>query len=239
MPEPVPQTSQWLTKLPVVVAMSAGVIGVYVFAVFVLADFTLDEASKLGDALGPAVGLTSIIALLVALTSVRLQREALTHQKDDAKKAATAQEEAAKLNAEAIKATIRYQDSRPLRDAYRDWFGRAEQYLSAVLAYADYIAANPGAARLHRGEQQRPVNEAFVSLQQVEWIADLVDADAKRARARGRVMERAPVEPDGPDTPQNHQDNVPTINAWHTDRSIDLIAIHDSLKTTLRLVDTP
>ena len=79
MPEPVPQTSQWLTKLPVVVAMSAGVIGVYVFAVFVLADFTLDEASKLGDALGPAVGLTSIIALLVALTSVRLQSRAPLH----------------------------------------------------------------------------------------------------------------------------------------------------------------
>jgi len=159
--------------------------------------FKLQNASAIGDAAAPIVGIFSLLAIGGAIWSIRLQIDALSLQAE----AVSQQHRALGLQAEdlkkqqaALEAQMTAQRHGSLRDAYSRLLAATNAYHDAVEEYRQWITANHGDRRV-REQQQAPIRDTHDEMVRAIWAAQLVDTDRARDELRFAMTRRIVVEP--------------------------------------------
>jgi hypothetical protein len=183
----------------------------------------LEQLALIGDASAPIVGILSLAAIVAALASVHLQRQALAVQNDAVRfqvqegkeqqavvaeqlagqrRALDLQADALKLQGEdlkkqqeALEIELKYRRHVALREAYAPLLAAQDAYLDAVDEYWKRLTVYFTADRATRDKWKIPVDAAYADLQRALWPTQLVDTDKERGHRRWYMMRKIRLEP--------------------------------------------
>ncbi|KAB2897979.1 MAG: hypothetical protein F9K40_11990 [Kofleriaceae bacterium] len=160
----------------------------------------LEAAALTGDAVGPLLGVGSLLAVGAALWSVRLQQQALGLQADELKK-----------QQEALERQLAYQRHAALREVYGELLSAVNTYHRAVEAYSKRLYTHPHEDRRVRDMNKAPVEAAYAAVERAIWPVQLIDTDKERGKARWHLTRHIWLEPKH-DTTQNQRLYVDVIS---------------------------
>ena len=195
--------------VPIALALVVIPTSLLVFA-FYWTNWDLDNASKIGDAAAPMVGVLSLLAVGAALWSVRVQESAIKEQRgamadqlrlqdvalELQRQALDRQDAEFKRQAEALEKEIRYRRHVELREAYAPLLGAADAYGRAIKEYVAWMRGLGSTDdRQARAQRRRPISEALAELDRASQVMQLVDYDAHRRDLRADLIRMRDLEP--------------------------------------------
>ncbi len=156
-------------------------------------DWDVTQTGMQGDSLAPISALISLAAVLAALRSLGLQREALNDQR-----IALAEQQV------ALHRDFLHERQSVLGTKYAALFGAIEIYRAHLLTYCRWLRKNSTADRDRRGNeaQRLELSSHYEDVLRANWEVLLVDTNSVRTKLRADLIRRPLTE-----VPQGTADN--------------------------------
>lgn len=172
----------------------------------------LAKTALLGDTVAPIVGFLSLIAVGAGLWSVRIQHDALVHQRS------------------ALEDDSRRRHHATLREVYVPFFAASDAYLDAVREYLRQMSRVDGAADpRHRQDWQRVCKETYADFRRAYSAALLVDTNEERHKDRWPLSREVRLDP-WVDSLENRRDWNRVLRYRLAERTQHNVALRDSLQ---------
>ena len=206
-------------------------------------DWDLKKTALVGESAAPIVGILSLIAVVAALWSIRIQMDALNlqHKASQDQQASTNellrlqreslehQKEELLNQREAFEAELRYRRHTALREAYAPFLSAVHAYLEALHEYfLQMLRSNGVVDRRIRSEWQRPCEAAHGEVKRTLPAVLLVDTNEDRQEHRWRSSRDVRLEP-WVDTLENQKDWIHVVQYRTTELSRNYITLRELL----------
>jgi hypothetical protein len=192
----------------------------------------LAKMALFGEAVGPIVGVLSLVAVVAGLRSVWIQRDALelqrktmAKQQDSMNTQLDLQRKELEHQREALEAELRYRRHTALREVYVPFLTASSAYLDALREYQrkmDQPRSGPATGR-------RPCEEAHAELKRAYGAVLLVDASEERHEHRWPLSRQVRLAP-WVLSPENGKDWAVVVLYRIVERSKHHRALRDSLQ---------
>jgi hypothetical protein len=188
-------------------------------------DWDLKKTALVGESAAPIVGILSLIAVVAALWSVRIQMDALGLQQKGSQDQQASTNELLRLQREALEhqkeellnqrealeAELRYRRHTALREAYAPFVSAVHAYLDTLHDYfLQMLRAKGVVDRRLRSEWQRPCETAHEEVKRTLPPVLLVDTNEERQEHRWRSSMEVRLEP-WVDTSENQRDWIDVV----------------------------
>jgi hypothetical protein len=189
----------------------------------------LEKTALVGEATAPIVGILSLMAVVAALWSVRIQVDALDHQREATKQALENQAQELRHQRETLEAELRHRRHISLREAYVPFISGASAYLDQLHKYfMKMLRTEGGIDPRTRSEWQRPCNDTYEDFKRTLAAVLLVDTSEERQEHRWRLARKVRLEP-WVDTPENQKDWIDVVQHRTAELSDHYVALRNLL----------